>query len=769
MRRSALLIASLVLLAQSAAGAARPSSYGEFDTSIKASDGAALKTALEGNEKKFIYLRAGTYVLKNPVVINREDSIFLHGADRMFTMLVAQNPSEPLFLVKRAALVNLAGLHFVPDGQRQLIKNARSIVTQNTQPLVFEMLDCAVENSTLVFQGPGTYQLQALAMAPGGRASAAVLVDHPEADVLVFGGDAENGPERLVADDFAFVWQKRGRVRVYGITFEENLGAADIRIETASGLGAHIIGNVRSEGVNGALIHSGAPSRLLYVPPTNDRVDVVLKSSGGAWDTGPPGDVRTHMNCSLISYSGAGTVWLLGNRGDGGCGRHIAEGNAPNATIVSVGNLISSPEPFAIAAKRIVSADDLYNHFEWTGGDPEFPWVRWIPDGVPPPKLSSYTDVPPVPEDLLPPSLMRPAVLSALPGMIDVTAPPYKAKGDATTDDSEAIQKALDAGCDKQTPKTIYFPKGQYRITKTLYLNQHLGKACHGAFPYGGWIAGAGSGVTTIQMDPSLKKTVFATDGLAWATIQGVTFRTFGYHPGDPEEVNFDIEFYPGYIASQLDTLYDVVFDGGFGAFATGVMHPTGGQCASIVTFGAEMRNAHIGFLSGHYNAIYNGVYDSRLIDNDYAMGSWTNLSNQGPGPTYPMPAGGTFFGYHSVSKGTRVQDFLFAGSATGSTWYFYDWTSDAPLFFVSKPTAAPWPIMFDHSHLDPRPGSVYLFDVASSMGPFFLHSTVSRSAIRLGQTNMGQSYAIKLQSKVLDWANAIASKPHAQADEMGR
>jgi hypothetical protein len=351
--------------------------------------------------------------------------------------------------------------------------------------------------------------------------------------------------------------------------------------------------------------------------------------------------------------------------------------------------------------------------------------------------------------------------------MIDVTAAPYYAKGDATTDDTEAIQKALSADCDKQTPKVIYFPKGRYRITKTLYLNHHLGKACHGAFPYGGWIAGAGSGVTTIQMDPGLKRTVFATDGLAWAAIQGLTFKTFGYRPGDPEEVNFDIEFYPGYIASQLDNFYDVVFDGGFGAFATGVVHPSGGQCASIVAFGGEMRNAHIGFVSGHYNALSNGVYDSRLIDNDYAMGSWTSLSNQGAGPVYPLLPGGTFFGYHSVSKGTRVQDFLLAGSAPGSTWYFYDWTSDAPAFFVSKPTATPWPIMLDRSHIDPRPGSIYLFDVASSMGPFFLHSIVSRSGIRLGQTTMGQSYAIKVQSKIPDWSHTIAPKPYAQNDEI--
>src|SRR5262249_42183606 len=163
------------------------------------------------------------------------------------------------------------------------------------------------------------------------------------------------------------------------------------------------------------------------------------------------------------------------------------EGKAPEATIVSVGNLISSPEPFPVTAKRIISAEDLFNHFEWAAANDDaaktkYPWIRWIPDGSPPRKLSSYPDVPSVPEDGLPPALTPPVVTSALPGMIDVKAPPYGAKGDGKSDDSDGIQRALNANCDGQTPKTIYFPAGTYRITKTLLLNHHLGTACRNAF-----------------------------------------------------------------------------------------------------------------------------------------------------------------------------------------------------------------------------------------------------------------------------------------------
>jgi hypothetical protein len=460
-------------------------------------------------------------------------------------------------------------------------------------------------------------------------------------------------------------------------------------------------------------------------------------------------------------------VWLLGNRAATWCGRHIAEGRAPAATIVSVGNLISSPEPFAITAKRIVSADDLFHFGFWTA-DPNAanPAVRWIPDGSPARKLGSYTDIPPVPDDPLPPALMRPRLTSALPDMIDVKAPPYRATGDGKTDDTRAIQKALDAECNGRTPKQIFFPEGTYRITETLRLNHHAGAACHAAFPYGGWIAGAGSASTVIRIDPALKKGVFATDGLAAATIQGLRFETWSYRPGDPEEMNFDIEFYPGYIASQLDNFYDVVFDGGFGGLALGVRHPTGAQCSSIVMFGGEIKNTHIGMISGHYSALANGVVASRLLDNDYALGSWTDRAgNQGNPP--PMPAGGTFFAYDTVSRGTRVQDFLFAGSAGGSNWYFHDYKSDAPRFFVSHPTWATWPILFDRARLEPRPGADYLFDVGSSQGPFFLHSSATRSAIRVGQTSMGQSYAIKLHSQIADWSTAVAPSPNGQTDSL--
>lgn len=50
------------------------------------------------------------------------------------------------------------------------------------------------------------------------------------------------------------------------------------------------------------------------------------------------------------------------------------------------------------------------------------------------------------------------------PGCVNVKEAPYKARGDGNTDDSAALQKAIDEN------ETIFLPKGAYRVTKTLKL-----------------------------------------------------------------------------------------------------------------------------------------------------------------------------------------------------------------------------------------------------------------------------------------------------------
>jgi hypothetical protein len=748
LRRARSLAASCLLAALAASAAsAQPASYAEFDTSVRSGDGFGLQLLIMRGRSEAIYLPRGIYELDNPVTIDRTRPLAIHGADRITTALVARNPARPLFVLRKAPKFSLVGLHLVPSARQPNALNVRALHTQNTQPTVVEIQDCNIHSSMLELAGPGSYRIQSSVLTPSGRARTAVLLDHPAADLFLFGGDITNGGEQLRTDGYAHLWQKRGRMRLYAATLEAGLGEADVRIESASALGPHVLGNLRSEGANGALNKRGI-SRLLYVPPTQDRVDVVLKSNGGAWDTGPETSREARMNCKFVSYSATGTLWLLGNRAEGMCGRTLVEGNAPGATIVSVGNLISSPNAFTVQGARVYSSADAYNNYMWNGSE-ELPWTRWIPDGPTHTPLDS-TAASRVPEDVLPPALGRPVMPAALPGMLDASR--FGAVGDGVTDDTAALQRALDAECGPRNSKQLYIPAGTYRIRDTLYLRHHSGGSCHVGSAQGGWIAGAGSGRTVIAMDPAVKKSTFMTDGLVFATVQGITFKTYPWKQGEPKQPNFDLNFYPNHVATQLNNFYDVVFDGGYAAFATGVRFPTSGQCSSNMVFKGRMMNAHYGFVSGHYNAIANGVYDSEFVDNDVALASWTENEEK-------LPPGGTFFAYRSTSRGTREKDFELRGTANGDTFYAYEWDSDAPSYFYTGPSAAAWPLMFERSHLNPRPGAAAAFHVGTAQGPIFLHSTMTRGEIRVGQGGMGQNYAIKLNSDMPDWTKSVANK----------
>ena len=54
----------------------------------------------------------------------------------------------------------------------------------------------------------------------------------------------------------------------------------------------------------------------------------------------------------------------------------------------------------------------------------------------------------------------------ASPSIIDVTKPPYGARGDGTTDDTDALQRALSDMMGRH--QVLYFPEGTYLVSKTL-------------------------------------------------------------------------------------------------------------------------------------------------------------------------------------------------------------------------------------------------------------------------------------------------------------
>ena len=56
------------------------------------------------------------------------------------------------------------------------------------------------------------------------------------------------------------------------------------------------------------------------------------------------------------------------------------------------------------------------------------------------------------------------------PGAIYLTAPDFGVRGDGTSDDSAAIQAAIDKADDSCNGGIVFVPAGRYRLTRTIYV-----------------------------------------------------------------------------------------------------------------------------------------------------------------------------------------------------------------------------------------------------------------------------------------------------------
>jgi len=115
--------------------------------------------------------------------------------------------------------------------------------------------------------------------------------------------------------------------------------------------------------------------------------------------------------------------------------------------------------------------------------------------------------------------------------VINVTQPPYRAKGDGKTDDTIAIQKALDDAMGLH--KILYFPNGTYLVSATLnWANKNTNKQPAWGF---NWVQGQNPLKTVIRLkddtftDPTKPKAVMWCGGFGSADwfhnyVQDMTF-----------------------------------------------------------------------------------------------------------------------------------------------------------------------------------------------------------------------------------------------------
>jgi hypothetical protein len=696
----------------------RPTDYGAFHTVEQSSSLAAVISA-----DSYIYLPPGTHVVNNPLVIDRDEPLFIHGAGQRGTRLVAKNRGRPLILVQRVPLLNLSNLQLIP-ASGSVSKEPRALLVAGEKPVVVEIQDCNVDESALEFRGPGSFRLQGTTLIPKGALRAPIVIDHPDALFTMVGGNISNGKRaaRFTSPEAYHIWQKRGRLRIYGTGVQASLGRADFRIETASRHGPHLIANVRSEGNNGAN-RGKFRSTLVEVPPTEESVELVVQSSSGAWTSQGRGEAR------LVDFNAAGTLWLLGNNAFTSS-RALAEGRGARARVVTFGNVTyDGNDPLPIDAAEEISIGNLRYRETWVG-HPLGRVVALPSVGSPDAAKALVANLPRLE---LPEPLSRPRLDAPLPGMQSVRE--FGAVGDGKHDDTKSLQAAIDSRCGDPSGKILYFPAGRYRITDRLRFNHNEAKCKK--HPSGGWLAGAGSTRTKLVREGGGPGGVFVSQGIAQATIEGLTFQATPFdrsNPGRVTEAAFALENDPkvGH-ATQGVSFYDVVFDGGRQALGIGLESRS--NCSENLIVDGVFRNAHVGLAIGSYNALANLVYRGSFENNDIAMGHDEQTLS-----------GGTWAVLGAKVRGTHLRDIALRNSA-GGVWFIHGLDSDSKVIADQRATGAVFPLLFEYSHWKTASSVPVRFDFKAAGGVIFLRSSVAQ--LDLDLRSIPGSYALALDSSL--------------------
>lgn len=699
-------------------------------------DAASLELAIKTGVET-ILVPQGTYLINNPLMIDRDGLLFVFGAGRLRTRMIARNPGAPLIIIKHLDRLSLLGMELAANGATGDVPLLES---SNRQPLTLEIQDCLLRHGGLRLAGPGRtivqgthFQGERDARLKGSLHG--VVVDHPGAELFMVAGNMSGRAG-------SHVLQREGHVEIYGTGLQSH-GTADITIMEPSPRGAHIIAAVRSEGTK-----SSAPSVFLRVPRTRSAVDIVLKTnnfsspkiesaSGNPCQDEGPADV-------FAEYHASGRIWLLGNFCHANV-RTLVSADNPRAMIVAIGNASKgcvNPHGPASSLFRLhddatlVDAYNVYDH-EAVTQEQTNPRRRFV---NPSHRLMDYDGLPHVPDnanDGSIPKLDRPVISSEPPkeflrSVRDFANDP-SCRG--ASDDTCYLQLALD-----RERARLYFPAGTYSISKPLRLNQRGEEA-------GGMLAGAGSGATRIV---SRADSVLTTDGMAYVTIQGMSL--VATNPGGavvglewPESLGGQAN---PYVATQGNNFYDVRFEGGKYGLGIGRLSPR--QCSENLIVDSTFMGSHIGLAVGHYNALANILHGVRFLDTDWNVG----FSDEG--------LGGTWAVFDAEAQGTRSG--VIHRFAVGRNLYHNHFRSDGPQLLSIGWNSNESIVFFEHSEFARQAAADPFMDFNAGQGILFLRSQVNSGVMRFGASGAA-AFLLSLQSRLSGPIHA-AEQPGCRRDD---
>ena len=215
----------------------------------------------------------------------------------------------------------------------------------------------------------------------------------------------------------------------------------------------------------------------------------------------------------------------------------------------------------------------------------------------------------------------------------------YGATGDGQTDDTEALQKAIDDN--KHGP--LFFPAGRYRLTRALFLDHRNG----------GWFAGAGPNKSVLIN--VAKGGALRTDGCGYSTFTDLDFVAAADSPDPAFDLSWDQKnpAPPDFLGSalQANMFYRCRFEGGSAGLRIG---ESGFMGSETLVVGSAFSGSQVGLSVRNYNA---------LTDN--AVGCTFRQCG-----TSMDQAAGSFNALDCLFEGARERDIMLRNSAADCFYY---------------------------------------------------------------------------------------------------
>ena len=689
--RLRLLLAALLLSLAAFAAADPPPAV----TLTPVPAGADLSDFLGKNHS--VFLPNGAYDVAQPLVLDGwEDGLIMGTGRGDFGTHLNFGPAGKLRLqnCKRLTLCNL-WINLQPGAA------GAGIEILGDQPCDIRFLNCMIgvsgqERGTgLAMRAPGKLLLQCCHFFGG---NPGLLVDHPQAEVTVLGGNYQS--------EVIHIRQQAGWLQAYCIGFQLATGGADVEVNGKTPKPV-IIAACRTEG----------PKYLLRTPDTDQQIDVILKANGGAVEFPQP----------LARYGAAGTLIALGNNGAGGF-----EAPTCTGTIVSAGNNFrSGPQqrnPYEIGpATHFYSAGDLWymlgpkEEFRVpAGGLMDAAALQQL--GYPVPQnlqfLPSGADFPPVPE--VPSPLWQPMPLLANIADLIPSVKKWGAVGDGVTDDTDALQKALDEN--RHGP--LYFPEGKYKLTRALFLDHRNG----------GWFVGAGPDKTILTNTAG--GGVLRTDGCGYSAWQDLAFVAPAGGPDPAFDLSWDQKnpAPPDFLGSalQANAFSRCRFEGGAAGLCIG---REGYMGSETLVVDSAFLGSEEGFAVRNYNALTDNAVGCTFRDNGIHMAQ----------------SAGSFNALECKFENARTSDLKLQNSAA-DTFYLANCTSNGPKpLFGTQQTGATIHAFFDGCRFTAPPQALVSYAAGGSV--VFVNSDLTAGTLSGGS-------GISVSTLFLIHSKTTAEKP---------